>query len=132
VAAQQRTGAERAGRFQGDLHERQRARHHLWFRIADFLAKAENYDEAAKIMSARVGMDAAKYKELMKGTFFLDLAGNQKHFAKGETLESVYYSNKVVDEFQVKNDVYKKSVDFSGYLDSSIVNELAASLAKAP
>lgn len=103
----------------------------VWFRITDFLKKPENLDEAAKIMAARVGMEPSKYKELMKGTFFLDLAGNQKHFARGESLESVYFSDKVVDEFQVKNDVYKKSVDYASYLDSSLVGELAVSLAAA-
>ncbi|MFT3924766.1 MAG: ABC transporter substrate-binding protein [Myxococcales bacterium] len=103
----------------------------VWFRIADFLKKTENLDEAAKIMSARVGMEPAKYKELMKGTFFLDLAGNQKAFAPGESLASVHFSDKVVDEFQVKNDVYKKPVDYTSYLDSSFVTELAAGLAAA-
>jgi len=98
----------------------------VWFRIADFLKHPENLDEAAKIMSARVGMDAAKYKELMKGTFFLDLVGNQKALTEGESLESVYFSDKVVDEFQVKNDVYKKPADYKSYLDSSFVTELAA------
>ncbi len=95
----------------------------VWFRIVDFLAKPENLDEAAKIMAVRVGMPADKYKALMQGTFFLGLAGNQKHFKRGDTLESVYHSSKIVDEFQVQNDVYKRSVEFEKYLDTSLVDE---------
>jgi NitT/TauT family transport system substrate-binding protein len=103
----------------------------VWLRIADYLKQPENLEEAAKIMAARVGMDAAKYQALMQGTFFLDLAGNLKHFRAGDSLESVFFSDKVVDEFQVKNDVYKKPVDFSSYLDSSLLTDLAASVATA-
>ena len=81
--------------------------------------------EIGKIMGARVGMDGEKYKQLMKGTFFLDLKGNKAHFAKGETLDSVLYSSKVVDDFQVQNQVYKKSVPYEQYFDPSIVDELS-------
>jgi NitT/TauT family transport system substrate-binding protein len=101
----------------------------VWFRIADFLAKPENIDEAAAIMAVRVGMQPDEYKALMKGTHFLDLAGNRKHFQRGETLESVYYSSRVVDEFQVSNGVYKTPTDSARYLDPSIVEELASSTA---
>ncbi|MEN9581951.1 MAG: hypothetical protein RJA70_4960, partial [Pseudomonadota bacterium] len=101
----------------------------VWFRIADFIKDEKNQDEAAKIMAARVGLEASAYKDLMKGTFFLDLAGNTKHFAKGETLESIYHSSKVVDKFQVDNQVYKAAVKYEDYLDSSVVEALAKSSA---
>jgi NitT/TauT family transport system substrate-binding protein len=101
----------------------------VWFRIADYLADAKNGAEAAKIMAARVGMEPDRYAALMKGTFFLDLAGNKTHFAKGDTLESVYHSSKVVNDFQVENQVYKKSVPYEQYLDPSLVDELSTSLA---
>jgi len=103
----------------------------VWFRIADFIADPKNTNEAAKIMGARVGLDGEKYKALMKGTFFLDLKGNKARLAKGETLDSVYYSSKIVDEFQVANDVYKKSVAHEQYIDPSIVEELSATMAAA-
>jgi NitT/TauT family transport system substrate-binding protein len=41
-------------------------------------------------MSARVGLTPEQYAPLMKGTHFLDLSDNVKHFAKGESLESLY------------------------------------------
>jgi NitT/TauT family transport system substrate-binding protein len=97
----------------------------VWMRIADFINDEKNSDEAAKIMSARVGLEPFEYKKLMAGTFFLDLAGNQKHFAKGETLTSVYHSSQVVDKFQIDNEVYKTPMKFEEYLDPSLVTELA-------
>ncbi len=102
----------------------------VWMRIADFVSDEKNLDEAAKIMGARVGLEADEYKKLMAGTFFLGLEGNQKHFAKGDTLESIYYSSQVVDKFQVDNDVYKAPMKYDEYLDSSLVEELAKGSAK--
>jgi len=99
----------------------------VWMRIADFIKDEKNLDEAAKIMSARVGLEPDEYKKLMAGTFFLDLAGNQKHFAKGETLESIYNSSKVVDKFQVDNKVYDAPMTYDTYLDPSLVEELSTS-----
>ena len=97
----------------------------VWFRIADFVKDPKNLDEAAKIMSARVGLSADEYKKLMSGTYFLDLAGNQKHFKAADGLESIYGSGKIVDEFNVKNTVYKAPLKTEQYLDSSLVEELA-------
>ena len=62
----------------------------VWGRIADFLADEKNLDEAAKIMSARVGLKPDEYKKLMSGTHFLTLADSLKHFEKGEDLTSIY------------------------------------------
>jgi NitT/TauT family transport system substrate-binding protein len=97
----------------------------VWMRIADFIKDPKNMDEAATIMGARVGLSPDEYKKLMAGTFFLDLAGNQKHYAKGTTLESVYYSSEVVDKFQVDNEVYKVATKVEQYLDPSLIEELA-------
>lgn len=100
----------------------------VWFRIADYLKKPENLDEAAKIMAARVGMAPEQYKPLMAGTRFLDLRENQERFKAGDTLASLSFSSKTVDAFQLKNNIYKAPVDYAEYLDPSIVNELAESL----
>src|SRR5690606_24796000 len=72
----------------------------VWGRIADYLKDPKNLEEAAKIMSARVGLSADEYKPLMDGTYFLTLAEGQKHYQKGNDLTSVYFSSKTVDEFQ--------------------------------
>jgi NitT/TauT family transport system substrate-binding protein len=96
-----------------------------WFRVADFIQDEKNLDEAAKIMAARVGLEAAAYKNLMSGTFFLGLAGNRKHFKKAEGFTSLYGSSKIVDEFNVKNGVYKQAMQYEEYFDPSLVEEAA-------
>lgn len=101
----------------------------VWFRIGDYLKDPKNSDEAAKIMSARVGMSAEPYKALMSGTHFLDAKGNLEHFQRGETLMSVYGSSKVVDKFQLDNKIYKSPVAYEQYLDPSLVEEVAATFA---
>jgi NitT/TauT family transport system substrate-binding protein len=99
----------------------------VWFRVADFIKDPKNIDEAAKIMSARVGLKEDAYKKLMGGTAFQDLAGNIQHFKPGDGLDSVYGSNKVVNDFNLKYEVYKTTLKFEEYLDPSIVTELGKS-----
>ena len=89
----------------------------VWFRVVDFIKDDKNKAEYLKIMSARVGLKPEAYEPLMKGTHFLDAAENKKHFAKGKDLASVYGSSQVVDDFNMKNAVYKKAQDVDAYLD---------------
>lgn len=98
----------------------------VWFKVVDFIKDDKNKAEYLKIMSARVGLKPETYEPLMKGTRFLDLAGNAKHFAEGKDLASVLGSSAVVDDFNVKNAVYKKAQDVKAYLDGSLVTELGS------
>jgi NitT/TauT family transport system substrate-binding protein len=95
----------------------------VWDRVAKFVNDEKNLDEAAKIMSARVGLTPDQYKAIMKGTHIMDLAEGKKHWAKGDGLTSVYGSNKIVDEFNVKNSVYKTAEKVDDYLDPTISEE---------
>jgi len=97
----------------------------VWFRVADYIADPANLDDAAKIMSARVGLTPDVYKGLMKGTHLLNAAENIKHYAKGEGFESIYGSSKIVDDFNVKNGVYKTPLKVEEYFDASLVEEAA-------
>ena len=97
----------------------------VWFQIADFIKDPKNVDEAAKIMGQRVKLPGEEYKKFMSGTAFQDLAGNQKVFAKGEGLESVFGSSKTVDAFFTTNKMYKKPVKYDEYFDGSLVDEVA-------
>jgi NitT/TauT family transport system substrate-binding protein len=97
----------------------------VWFQVADFVNDPKNVDEAAKIMGARVKLSAEEYKGLMKGTFFLGLAGNQKAYEKTETLQSVFGSSKTVDAFFTKHKMYKAAVKYEEYFDGSLVEEVA-------
>jgi NitT/TauT family transport system substrate-binding protein len=95
----------------------------VWDRVAKFIKDEKNLDEAAKIMSARVGLSPEVYKPLMKGTYFMDLAEAKARWAKAESLESVYGSSKIVDDFNVKNKVYKEAMKVEEFLDPSLAEE---------
>jgi NitT/TauT family transport system substrate-binding protein len=95
-----------------------------WFRVTDYIADPRNLDDAAKIMSARVGLAPDTYKALMKGTFLLNLDENLKHFQRGAGFESIYGSSKIVDDFNVKNAVYKAPTKVDDYFDPSFVEEI--------
>ena len=95
----------------------------VWDRVAKFVNDPKNLDEAAKIMGARVRLSPDEYKAIMKGTHIMALEEGKKHLAKADGLTSVYGSNKVVDEFNVKNTVYKAPEKVDEYLDPSFTEE---------
>jgi NitT/TauT family transport system substrate-binding protein len=97
----------------------------VWFRVVDYIADPANLDDAAKLMSARVGLTPDVYKGLMKGTHLLNMAENLKHYAKGEGFDSIYGSSKIVDTFNVKNGVYKTAMKTEEYFDPSLVEEVS-------
>jgi NitT/TauT family transport system substrate-binding protein len=96
----------------------------VWFKVVDFIQDPKNKTEYLKIMAARVGLKPEEYEPLMKGTRFLGKKDNAKHFAKSDSLSSVYGSSKTVDAFNVKYGVYKQAQDIGAYLDPSLVLEI--------
>jgi NitT/TauT family transport system substrate-binding protein len=98
----------------------------VWDRVAKFVKDDKNLDEAARIMAARVGLREGQYKELMKGTYFLTLEEGKKHWKDAPGLESIYGSNRIVDEFNVANTVYKTPLKIEEYLDPSFTAEPVA------
>lgn len=96
----------------------------VWKRIADFIKDGKNTDEAARILSARVGLTAEEYKPLLGGTFLMSLDEAAKAFEKGDTLMSIYHSSKVVNEFQVTKEVYKQPQAYETYLDPSLTKSV--------
>jgi NitT/TauT family transport system substrate-binding protein len=99
----------------------------VWYRIADYLQKEENLDDALKILSARVKISPEEYEPLFKGTKILSLTEAMKRWETAEGLGSVYGSSKVVDDFNVKFKVYEKSQDTTKYLDPSFTKALSGS-----
>jgi NitT/TauT family transport system substrate-binding protein len=95
----------------------------IWDRIAKFIREPGSVVEAARIMSARVGLAPEQYRDLMKGTHIMDLAEAKSHWVKGPSLGSIYGSSKVVDEFNVKNKVYKTPMNVDEYQDPSLSEE---------
>ncbi len=96
----------------------------VWFKVVAFIKDEKNKDEYLKILSARVGLKPADYAPLLKGTHLLDLKENKAHFKDEKDLSSVYGSSKIVDDFNVKNAVYKKAQDIPAYFDTSFIKAL--------
>lgn len=97
----------------------------VWYKIVEFMKDEANIDEALVILSGRVNVKPDEYEPFLDGTYILTLEEALKVWEKAEGLESIYGSNKVADEFNVKYEVYKKPLDTDSYLDSSLTKELA-------
>lgn len=99
----------------------------VWYRIVDFLKDEENLDEALGILSARVNLKPEEYEPFFKGTYILSLDEALERWKEADGLGSVYGSSKVVDDFNVKFEVYEKPLDTAKYLDPSFTKAYAAS-----
>lgn len=94
----------------------------VWDRIAKYINDPKTQPDAAKIMSARVGLTPEAYLPMMKGTKFLDLSESKKIYVKGASFKSLYGSTKIADEFNVANAVYKAPENIDSYIDASFTN----------
>lgn len=94
----------------------------VWDRVVHYINDPKTQPDAVKIMAARVGLTPEAYLPLLKGTKLLDLAEGKKVFVKGPGFGSLYGSTKIADDFNVKNDVYKKVQDVDSYIDASFTN----------
>jgi NitT/TauT family transport system substrate-binding protein len=81
----------------------------VWYRICDYVRDPKTQADAVAIMAAKVGVKAEDYAAAIPGTHFTSLAESKKHFQKGKTLESLYGSTKVANDFNIANKVYKDS-----------------------
>jgi NitT/TauT family transport system substrate-binding protein len=99
----------------------------VWYRIVQYMEDPANLDDALKILAARDNVKPEEYEPFLKGTHILSLKEALQHWKKGDDLSSIYGSTKNVDDFNVKNGVYKQHVEFRGYLDPSLTEEYAKS-----
>lgn len=100
----------------------------VWYKIADFIRDEENLDEALEILSARVGIKPEEYEPFLKGTYILTLEEALERWEKKEGLGSVYGSSEIVDDFNVKFEVYEKPLDVDKYLNPSLTKAFADSM----
>lgn len=100
----------------------------VWYKIAAFIRDEENLDETLEILSARVGIKPEEYESFLKGAYILTLEEALERWENKEGLGSVYGSSKVVDDFNVKFEVYEKPLDVEKYLNPSFTKAYAASL----
>jgi NitT/TauT family transport system substrate-binding protein len=100
----------------------------VWYKIVDYLADEANMDDALKILSARVSLEPEEYEPFFKGTKILTLEQALTFWAEGEGLGSVYGSTEIVDDFNVKFEVYEEPLDTGKYLDPSLTKAYAESV----
>lgn len=96
----------------------------IYYKCVDYLKDPKTADDAVKIMSAKVGADAAEYAKAIPGTHFLTLEEAKAAFKKGDGLDSIYGAMTVGNKFNLDNKVYKVSQKPESYLFPGIVNEL--------
>jgi NitT/TauT family transport system substrate-binding protein len=96
----------------------------VWYKIADYVRDPKTQADAVAIMAAKVGVKSEEYAAAMPGTYFLSLEEAKKRYAKGDSLDSLYGSTSVANDFNVSNKVYKETQSVDDYIDPSIVNSL--------
>jgi NitT/TauT family transport system substrate-binding protein len=98
----------------------------VWNRIVKYVRDPANKDEVVKIMGARAGVPPDQYAKYLPGTRYLSPEEALKAFEKKDTLDSLYGSAKVADEFNVTNKVYAQHQPIDEYIDSSLSKEASA------
>ncbi|MCW0221160.1 MAG: ABC transporter substrate-binding protein [Prosthecobacter sp.] len=96
----------------------------VWYKVVDFIYDEKNLDEALAILSSRVGVKPEEYEPFLIGTKILKPAEALKAWEKGDGLDSIYGSTKIVDDFNVKYKVYEKPVNIEPYLDPTLTKEV--------
>jgi NitT/TauT family transport system substrate-binding protein len=96
----------------------------VWFQIVDFIKDPANKSEVLEILSARVQISPAEYEPFLNGTKILTLEENKKRFVDSQGLESVVGSSRIVNDFNVAQEIYKTKEKIEEYLDSSFVDSL--------
>jgi len=97
----------------------------VWDRVVAYINDPKTTEDAVKILAGRVGLKPEEYKPFLAGTKLLTLAESKKVFEKGDGFKSIYGSSKIVDDFNIKYEVYKEKQDVGSYLDPSLTNEVA-------
>ena len=65
-----------------------------------------------------------RYEPFLNGTNILTLEENKKRFVDSQGLESVVGSSRIVNDFNVAQEIYKTKEKIEEYLDSSFVDSL--------
>jgi len=98
----------------------------VWYKCLDFLNDPKTKDEALTIMAKRISAEA-KGSDLaanLAGTKLLDREASLKAMEKRDTLDSVYGSMKVADQFYIKTKFYAESRYDEKAIDASLVKDV--------
>jgi NitT/TauT family transport system substrate-binding protein len=96
----------------------------VWYRVVDYIQDPKTHKDAVKIMASRVGVPPAEYESFLSGTKILALKEAKKFYAKGTGFDSIYGSTKIVDDFNVANQVYKQHQNVESYIDASLIKAM--------
>ncbi len=96
----------------------------VWYRVVDYVKSPETHADAVRIMASRVGVSPEEYESFINGTKILTLDEAKKFYVKGDGFGSLYGSSKIVDEFNLANDVYKEAQDVDAYIDGSLTDAM--------
>ncbi len=96
----------------------------VWYRIVDYINDPDTRPDAISIMSDRVNVSPGEYAEFLSGTRLLTLPEAQAAAQRGEGLDSIFGSTKIVDAFNVDNDVYHQPQRINAYFNFSILEGL--------
>ena len=94
-----------------------------WYDTEKFIH--DNPDEAAKIMSKVVSMDAAEYKIFLPGTRFFTQKDNVQAFGSASTPQSLLAVSPTIIKFLTDNKLIEGKPDPAKGLDGSLVKEAA-------
>jgi len=95
----------------------------VWNRIVAYVRDPANKDEVVKMMAGRAGVPPDEYAKFLPGTRFLTPEEALQRFEAKDTLESLFGSGKVADEFNVANKVYAQPQPVAAYIDGSLSKE---------
>jgi NitT/TauT family transport system substrate-binding protein len=98
----------------------------VWNRIVMYVRDPANKTEVVKMMAARAGVSPDEYAKFLPGTRFLTPEEALARFEKKDSLQSLFGSGKVADEFNVANKVYKDPQPVAAYIDGSLAKEALA------
>lgn len=96
----------------------------VWDKTVKYINDPATREDAAQIMSKRVGVDAKAYMQFLDGTHLLTLEENKKVFTKGNGFDSIYGSSYHVNKFNVTNGIYSTEMDVDGVIVPTLVEEL--------
>ena len=102
----------------------------VWYKIVAFMEDEDNLDEALEILSSRVSISPEEYEPFLDGTYILSAEEVKSVWEKADGLDSVYGSSVISDEFNVRYEVYEKSLETEKYLDPSLTLEVLAEMAE--
>ncbi len=94
-----------------------------WYEAEAFIRA--NPDEAARIMSKVVGMDAKEYAVFLPGTRFFDQKLNLQAFGPASDATSLLGVAPTISKFLLDNKLMEGKADFAKGLDASLVKEVA-------